>query len=98
MSRRRRVKDKRFPYSILSILILFVCGLVTLQKFDLMDTVERDQKKLEVLSHEKEELIKEQEEISDYSSYVKTKKYIEEVAREKLGLVYKDEIIFKAEE
>lgn len=36
------------------------------------------------------------EELKEYSKYVKTKKYIEEVAREKLGLIYEDEIIFKA--
>lgn len=37
-------------------------------------------------------------EIEEYRKYVQTKKYAEEVAKEKLGLVYEDEIIFKAEE
>lgn len=32
--------------------------------------------------------------LEEYSKYVQTKKYIEEAAREKLGLVYEDEIIF----
>lgn len=62
-----------------------------------MDTVEKSQRKLDVLAKEKEDLLEEQQEISDYSAYVKTKQYIEEVAREKLGLVYEDEIVFKAE-
>lgn len=34
-------------------------------------------------------------EIADYRAYIETKSYIEEVAREVLGLVYSDEIIFK---
>lgn len=34
-------------------------------------------------------------EIADYRAYIETKSYIEEIAREVLGLVYKDEIIFK---
>ena len=38
------------------------------------------------------------EEIEEYSKYVQTKKYAEEIAKEKLGLVYEDEIIFKAED
>lgn len=38
------------------------------------------------------------EEIEEYGKYVQTKKYAEEVAKEKLGLVYEDEIIFKAED
>lgn len=35
-------------------------------------------------------------ELKEYGKYTKTKKYVEEVAREKLGLVYPDEIIFKS--
>lgn len=35
-------------------------------------------------------------EIDDLEKYVGTDEYVEEVAREKLGLVYEGEIIFKA--
>ena len=37
------------------------------------------------------------EEIEEYEKYTQTKKYVEEVAKEKLGLVYEGEIIFKDE-
>lgn len=37
-------------------------------------------------------------EIEELKKYTKTKKYIEETAREKLGLVYEDEILIKMEE
>ena len=37
-------------------------------------------------------------EIEEYGKYTQTKKYVEEVAKDKLGLVYEDEIIFKSEE
>ncbi len=37
-------------------------------------------------------------EIEDYRDYVKTDQYVEEVARDKLGLVYKDEVLLKAKE
>ena len=33
--------------------------------------------------------------LEDYKKYVKTKKYIEEIAKEKFGLLYPDEIILK---
>ena len=36
--------------------------------------------------------------LKKYDEYTHTKKYIEEVARTKLGLVYPDEIIFKPKE
>ena len=38
------------------------------------------------------------EEIEQYRAYVKTRGYMEEVAREVLGLVYKDEILFHVED
>lgn len=37
-------------------------------------------------------------EIEEYRKYTKTKKFAEEVAKEKLGLVYEDEILFLEEE
>ena len=43
---------------------------------------------------------KEQEyaELEEYLIYVQTKQYVEKVAKEKLGLVNEDEILFKAGE
>ena len=46
-------------------------------------------------------LLKEQarsEQLEEYRVYVQTKQYVEKIAKEKLGLVKKDEILFKAEE
>lgn len=34
-------------------------------------------------------------EIEEYEKYTQTKKYVEEIAKSKLGLVYEGEIIFK---
>ena len=36
-----------------------------------------------------------EKEIEEYKEYTKTREYIEEVAREKRGLVYEGEVIFK---
>ena len=38
------------------------------------------------------------EELKQFETYTKTKKYAEEVARDKLGFVYDNEIIFKGTE
>lgn len=38
------------------------------------------------------------QEIEEFEKYSQTKKYKEEVAREKLGLVYEDEILIETEE
>lgn len=37
------------------------------------------------------------QEIEDLKKYMQTKKYVEEVAREKLGLVYPNETIYKSD-
>lgn len=89
-------KRKKRSYFAIAIVVLFLCGLVTYQKYELVDTLEQNQKQLDALEEEKKGLLKERDEISDYEAYVQTKKYIEEIAREKLGLVYKDEIIFQS--
>lgn len=38
------------------------------------------------------------EELKELETYTKTKKYAEEVAKDKLGLVYDNEIVFKEED
>ena len=38
------------------------------------------------------------QDIADLEAYMQTDEYAEQVAKDKLGLVYEDEIIFKAEE
>ena len=90
-------KRKKRSYFAIAIVVLFLCGLVTYHKYELVDTLEQNQKQLDALEEQKKGLLKEREEISDYEDYVQTKKYVEEIAREKLGLVYKDEIIFQSE-
>lgn len=35
------------------------------------------------------------DELSEYRKYVQTKKFVEEIAKNKFGLIYPDEIVFK---
>ena len=63
------------------------------------------QEKKEILQAESEEIeaqiAKEEDralEIEEYGKEVQTKKYYEQVAKEKLGLVHEDEILFKKQD
>lgn len=38
------------------------------------------------------------DELNEYKKYIQTKKYVEDVAKDKFGLVYPDEIIFRGKE
>lgn len=33
--------------------------------------------------------------LEEYKKYVQTKKYVEQIAKDKFGLIYKDELVFK---
>ncbi len=47
-----------------------------------------------------QQLIEQEErksELEEYKKYVQTKKFVEEVAKDKFGLLYPDEIVFKPE-
>ena len=38
---------------------------------------------------------KRSDELSEYEKYVKAKKFVEEIAKNKFGLIYPDELVFK---
>lgn len=96
----RKVKHKKNRNGIgtIAVVVLLICTIVSLKRFNLDAERKMSEKRL----NEVQESIKEEKEktkdIKKYKAHVQTKKYIEEVAREKLGLVYEDEIIFKSED
>lgn len=51
----------------------------------------REQELLQLISAEEERARK----LEEFATYTQTKKYAEEVAKDKLGLVYENEIIFQ---
>lgn len=95
---RRKYKKRRSSTGTIIIVVLLICGIVSIKRISLNDSKIASEERLEEVNAA---YVKEQErtkEIEDYKAYVQTKKYVEEVARGKLGLVYEDEIIFKSED
>lgn len=82
--------------------ITFVVSLLfigmTAKGMDLQEQLDGYQTKMEKLDEQLEEEQARTQEIDDLKDYMKTDEYAEEVAREKLGLVKGNEIIFKTEE
>lgn len=54
----------------------------------------REKELLQLISAEEERA----KELEEFAAYTRTKKYAEEVAKDKLGLVYENEIIFQETE
>jgi cell division protein DivIC len=75
--------------------ILLVTLLVKSQTLKAQNTVYESRKAELEQQIRDEELYA--EEIENLKDYVNSTEYIEQIARDKLGLVYSDEIIFKAE-
>lgn len=72
-----------------------LCGIMAYKTVSLKAESAKYSAQISELKQRQEELEEEKAELKDYKSYVKTKEYTEEVAREKLGLVYPNEIIFE---
>ncbi|MBQ6787207.1 MAG: septum formation initiator family protein [Lachnospiraceae bacterium] len=75
--------------------ILMIIAVVGVNSLSLRQKQEkyaaREQELLQQISEEEART----EELKELETYTKTKKYAEEVAKDKLGLVYENEIIFQ---
>lgn len=93
----RRNRKNKNGTGIIVFVVLCIFGIVAFGKVKLEDRkndLDIEIKDLEVqIAKEEERAV----DIRNLEAYVQTKKYIEEIAREKLGLVYEYEIIFKEE-
>lgn len=92
----RRRKKRRTGLVLIACMVFVFCGLIFYKKIELDAKDTQYRETVEKYEKEIKELEKQKEEIKELKDYVQTKSYIEEMAREKLGLVYKGEIIFKA--
>ena len=94
----RRSYKKRTGIGIIAFVVLILCAIVSYRRVGLGQELKEKDITVSRLEDKKQEELERKEEITEYKAYTKTKKYIEDMAREKLGLVYEDEIIFEAEE
>lgn len=97
MNRRKRLRKHIGSFAIVGVVLLLLV-FVSVGSLSLRASNANKQEKIAELESQIEAEEKKSEELEEYSKYVQTKKYAEEVAKEKLGLVYEDEIIFKAED
>ena len=94
MSRRNK---KGTGIGIIVFVVLCIFGIVAFGKLRLEDEKKDLSAKMKNLEKQINEEKERSEEIKNLEAYVQTKKYIEKIAREQLGLVYEDEIIIKEE-
>ena len=99
MSRRRsRRKKWKSGVGIIAFVVLILFAIVSYSRIDLEKRYKEAEIQINRLEAKISEQMDRQSEINNLKAYVQTKSYIEEIAREKLGLVYEDELIFKRDD
>lgn len=96
----RKIKNKkrRSGLGLISAMVLLICVVVMVDKQNLNREQIVAQARVKKLEQAIEEAQTKAKRIEEQKAYMKTQKYIEEIAREKLGLVYEDEIVFKSKD
>ncbi len=91
----RKKRQNRFGMFLVSLVVIMLLVVVAYKSREL--AVKRDayaSHEIE-LENQIEEEKKRSEEIAEKEKYMKTKKFVEDEAKSKFGLVYEDELIFK---
>lgn len=78
--------------------VLVVCGILLHGKKELIADRNAKQIQYSELQLKYETELERSSLLSEKRAYMQTIRYIEEVARERLGLVYEDEVIFRPED
>ena len=91
----RKRSQNRFSMFLVSLVVVMIMVVVAVKRDDLQQKVDAKRAEVTELEMRIAEEQKRTESIEEFAKEVQTKGYIEDVAREKLGLIYEGEILFK---
>lgn len=91
----RTRNENRLGMTVAAIAILIMIAVVSVHSFSLKEKEAKYAAREQELLNQIEQENRRTDELRELETYTKTKKYAEEVAKDKLGLVYENEIIFK---
>ncbi len=94
--KRKNRKHEKGSSAIMFIVVIF-CAVMGVKTFSLHQESRELTKKQEALAVRMDSEEKRKAELEELEKYMQTKKYMEEVAKSKLGLVYPNEILIQPE-
>ena len=94
---RVRRKRKRNGLKLIAVMVMIICGVVLYRSQDLNSEVNDKRDKVAKLNEQLENENERTVTLEEKKAFQSTKRYIEEIARTKLGLVYPDEYIVEEE-
>lgn len=95
--RRRHGRQNHMGMFLVTVVVLMLMVVVSINGASLKSKVQKCAENKAELQEMIDAENERADELVDFKKYTKTKAYYEQIAREKLGLVYPGEIIFKAE-
>ena len=94
----RKKRQNRLGMFLVLMVVLMLLVVVSLKSAELRQKQETYAARERVLQEQIDAEKARTEEIEEYRKYTQTKKYVEEVAKDKLGLVNEGEISYKPDE
>ena len=94
----RKKRQNRLGMFLVLMVVLMLLVVVSVKSVELRQKLEAYQTEEKALQEQIDAENARTQEIEEYRKYTQTKKYVEEVAKEKLGLVNEGEVIYKPEE
>ena len=94
----RRRNQNRFSMFLVSLVVVLIMIVVAVKSVELQQKIDAKAKEEQLLDEQIAAEKQRSQDIESFGKEVQTKGYIEDVAREKLGLVYEGEIMFKEED
>ena len=93
----RRRHQNRFSMFLVSLVIVMILVVVTVKSVDLLGKIDERTAQVGQLQSQIDAEQDRAREIEEFGKEVQTKGYIEQIARDLLGLMYENEIMFKDE-
>lgn len=93
----RKRQQNRLGMFLVTLVVLMIMAVVAYRSVELQASIDEKDAEIAALNALKLEEEERAKEIEEYRKYTQTKGFVEEVAKDKLGLVYEGEILFKSE-
>ena len=94
----QRKTHNRASMILITVVVIVMTIIVGYSVHEMRAELKEKDEKIESLNQQIADEEKRKEEIKNYKQYVERDEFVEDTAREKLGLVYEDEIVFIKEE
>lgn len=94
----RKRHQNRFSMFLVTLVVMMVMAVVAVRSIELKQKIEVKLREQESLNAQIAEEEQRKLDIEAFAKEVQMKGYIENIAREKLGLVYEGEIVFKQDD